>query len=263
MSALAVATAPNESELPLLSFGVTESSAPTRRERLRAQTLSELKEHALAQIAEGGPAALSLNAIARSMGMSGPGLYRYFASRDDLLAALVADSYDDLADSLEGAGDAAGERAPAARFRALAAAYRDWALAHPHRYRLLSTVYGSGRIAPERTIPAADRSMVSLLDAIADVGSHTGSPLGRTSALHGQLERWTTERSGRADHPAPVLQLGVLTWTRLHGLVSLEIEGAFESMNIDPALLYDAEVEHLIAQREEQDDDRATGGPAR
>jgi hypothetical protein len=31
-------------------------------------------------------------------------------------------------------------------------------------------------------------------------------------------------------------------WSRVHGLVSLEIEGNFASMDLDPATLYDAEV---------------------
>jgi len=224
--------------------------APNRRERLRAQTLAELKELALAQIAEGGPEAVSLNGIARSMGMSGPALYRYFASRDDLLATLVADSYNELADALESAGEAARRRAPAARFRALAAAYREWALTHPHRYRLVfSTAYGSGRVGSGDTVPPAHRSMLSILGAVADLGPAAGARSGKVSSLDRQLERWAEARSGRDGLPAATLWLGILTWTRLHGVLSLEIEGVFEAMGLDPALIFAAEVEQLIAQR--------------
>ena len=56
---------------------------------------------ALRQLAEGGPQALSLNAIAKELGVSGPALYRYFAGRDELLTELVADAYDDLGAALE------------------------------------------------------------------------------------------------------------------------------------------------------------------
>ena len=84
---------------------MAEIAEGTRRERLRAQTLAEIREHALAQLAQGGPEALSLNAIARTMRMSGPALYRYFASREDLLVALVTDSYDDLASAVEAAAE--------------------------------------------------------------------------------------------------------------------------------------------------------------
>ena len=60
-------------------------TAPSRRERIRADTRTEICEHGLAQVAQGGPGALSLTGIAKAMGMSGPALCRYFASRDDLL----------------------------------------------------------------------------------------------------------------------------------------------------------------------------------
>jgi hypothetical protein len=37
-----------------------------------------------------------------------------------------------------------------------------------------------------------------------------------------------------------------LLWAHLHGLVSLEIEGNFTSMGIDPAPLYEAEVQECV-----------------
>ncbi len=222
---------------------------PSRRARLRAQTLAEIKEHALAQVAEAGADALSLSAIARAMGMSGPALYRYFASRDALLAVLVADAYGDLADALEQAAAGARRRAPAARVRAVCDAYRDWALAQPHRYRLaLGTSYGSGRFAPETTLPATGRSMVVLVDALAGLGPLPAARAGALRALDRQIERWQRDRGLRADLPPAVLELAVLTWTRLHGVVSLELEGVFEAMALDPALLHRAEVEHVLAQ---------------
>ena len=101
--------------------------ATTRRERLRAQTLAEIKQHAMGQIASDGVESLSLNAVARAMGMSGPALYRYYGSRDELLAALVADGWNDLADALEAALNQARRRSPEARFRSVWEAYRYWA----------------------------------------------------------------------------------------------------------------------------------------
>ncbi len=234
------------------ALGVSGSPAPTRRERLRAQTLAELKAFTLVQIAEGGPGALSLNTIAPSMGMSGPGLYRYFASRDELLASLGADSYDELADALEAAAEAARRRAPAARLRAIATAFREWALAHPHRYRLVfSTTYGSGLVAPEGTIPAAHRNMLTILGTVADLASEPATGDGASRGLARQLERSARSRTADSARPAAALLLGVLAWTRLHGLVSLEIEGAFAAMEMDPALLFDAEVEELVRRAQQ------------
>jgi AcrR family transcriptional regulator len=229
---------------------MVDSTAPSRRARLRAQTISDIKAHALEQIAEDGAGGLSLSGIARSMGMSGPALYRYFASRDDLLAALVTDSYAHLAETLEATVQGARRRAPAARLRALADAYRDWAIAHPHRYRLaFGTSYGSGLLAPDRTVPPAQRTMHLILDALAALDRPEGSDAATGGALDAQLTRWAKARAEDDGLPADVLQLGVVTWTRLHGIISLEIEGVFTSMGVDPALLYAAEVDHLIEQR--------------
>ena len=102
--------------------------ASTTRDRFRAQVRSEIKAAALAQVAEAGAQGVSVNAIAKQLGVSGPALYRYFANRDELLTELVVDAYGDFAGALRAAGGDA---------RALARAYRTWAVAQPHRYRLL------------------------------------------------------------------------------------------------------------------------------
>ena len=243
---------------------MAETGGGTRRERLRAQTLAEIREHALAQVAQGGPEALSLNAIARAMQMSGPALYRYFSSRDDLLVALVADSHEDLADTIAAAaeGVSALSATRGDRLRAVAAAYRGWALAHPHRYRLVfASRYGSGLLAPDRVVPAATRTMDVLSAAVADLRAAPPdaapadtappgtAPRGTAppGSLVDQLERWQESRSGAAVLSPAALHLSVIAWTRLHGLVSLEIEGVFVSMGLDPDLLFDGEVEQVVA----------------
>ena len=38
-------------------------------------------------------------------------------------------------------------------------------------------------------------------------------------------------------------------WTRLHGILSLELAGHFEGMMFDPALLFEAELDELIPDR--------------
>ena len=83
---------------------MAEASTGTPRERYRTQVRAEIKEHAWAQIATAGASALSLNAIAKLMGLSGPALYRYFANRDELITDLVTDAYRSLADTLRAAG---------------------------------------------------------------------------------------------------------------------------------------------------------------
>ena len=70
----------------------------------------EIKSAALRQLADGGPAGVSVNAIGRELGVSGPALYRYFPSRDALLAELAIDAYADLAAALDAAVARRGRR---------------------------------------------------------------------------------------------------------------------------------------------------------
>ncbi len=85
--------------------------AQTRRERIRVSTIDEIKTTAWKQVAEQGAASLSLRAIAREMGMTAPGLYRYFKDRDGLVTALLIDAFDSFSTTLEfGSRDMRGRR---------------------------------------------------------------------------------------------------------------------------------------------------------
>ncbi|HEY4450944.1 MAG TPA: TetR/AcrR family transcriptional regulator [Solirubrobacteraceae bacterium] len=227
----------------------TSTTIPSRRQRLRVQTLAEARDHAYAQIASGGPAALSLNGIAKAMGMSGPALYRYFASRDELMSTLVTESYEDLADTVDAAAEQARSRSPEQRLRAALDAVRDWALKAPHRYRLVfGSTYGSGELDPERIIPAAQRPMSVVLAALAEIDAGPGQRTVTDPVLRRQLEKWS-ENTNEARHEPSLLLLGVTAWTRMHGIISLEIEDIFDQMGIEPGRLYEAEIVQLIAQR--------------
>jgi AcrR family transcriptional regulator len=218
----------------------------SRRERYREQTREEIMTIGLAQIAQGGVAALSMNAIAKQMAVSGAALYRYFNGRDDLLTALVVQAYEDLAKTME--TTAAGRyRTAGARVHAVANAYRSWALAQPHCYRLVfSTWLGADHLSSKEVVSASARSMNVFLSALGKLPESPESS-GRTVSptLAAELTAWYG-RSAQPALPAPTLRLGITSWTRLHGLVSLELDGHLHATTIDPALLYAAEVADLI-----------------
>jgi hypothetical protein len=69
--------------------------------------------------------------------------------------------------------------------------------------------------------------------------------LGR--ALVKAIRAWG-QRTQQPTAPAPVLYLGLASWSRLHGLISLEINGHLHATGIDAGLLYHAEVQALLAQ---------------
>jgi AcrR family transcriptional regulator len=231
-----------------------------RRDRLRTQARAEAKALALQQLADAGPNALSLNGIARQMGITGPALYRYFADRDALLNELVVDAYGDLAAAVAVAVDAPRSLSAEARFRAFADAYRAWALSQPHRYRLLFDAPVPGFPAhSERLIAAAQHTMASVVailrelpwpaafDAAAfDAAAFDADrPVCVDSRLDSQVEGWAISR-GMGGVPPVVLRRALLTWSRLHGLISLEIGGNFASMGIDAAELFAGEVRDLM-----------------
>src|SRR5690349_2155774 len=181
------------------------------RDRFRAQMRQEVKDAALRQLAEGGPGALSLNAIAKELGVSGPALYRYFAGREALLTELILDAYADLTAAIS---------ATSRRLPAFAAAYRGWATTQPHRYRLLFGASLPGY--DERLSGAAQRAMDVLLACV-------GPGPEPTRELAEQLRDWARKQGADGVDPAVALQ-AVTAWSRLHGFVSLEIEGNFRSM---------------------------------
>lgn len=220
----------------------------SRRERYREETHREIRALALLQIEESGPDGVSLNGIAKAMGMSGPAIYRYYASRDELVTALIVDCYADLSDTLEQTAAAVRRRSPAARLQALAKAYRTWALEHPHQYMLiLGHRRPVGYEEPGETVPVIHRSMLVLLDVLADLAAPEAQAEKPATALDRQLLAWSRSRDDEDSPPPHVLRLGVTAWTRIHGIVSLEIEGVFASMSLDAEALLAAEMDELVA----------------
>lgn len=222
----------------------SDAAAPDRRTRLRAWTREEIKAAAWRQLAVHGVEGLSLNAIAKELGMTGPALYRYITSRDELLADLVVDAWDALSDAIERAAEENKGASAAKRLGAIGLAYRAWAMAQPHQYRAaVQTRLGSGGF-PEPAIPAAQRSWVVILDAIEDLPEARKPKRQLPADLRVQLDAWTERRRGQQRPPAVLLR-GVFFLSRLHGLISLELDRHLASMQLDPELLYRAELADL------------------
>ena len=91
---------------------------------------------------EEGAGALTMRRLAEQLGIKAPSLYKHLPDKAALEAAIIATGLEEAAarfeqavDSATTGGDAAGGGAEA--ISALAAAYREFALAHPHLYRLM------------------------------------------------------------------------------------------------------------------------------
>ncbi|MFE5601158.1 TetR/AcrR family transcriptional regulator [Streptomyces coelicoflavus] len=215
-----------------------EARTSTPRERYRTQVRAEIKEHAWEQIATAGASALSLNAIAKRMGMSGPALYRYFDGRDELITELIRDAYRSQAETFRAAADAGADLA------GLAHALRAWALDDPQRYFLIFGTPVPGYRAPDDITEIAAETMAVIVGACAAQAS-ASPPDGTAGAFDAHL---ADHRQWAGDHPAPspVLHRALSFWSRLHGVLSLELAGQYTGMGFDPALLFDAELKDLL-----------------
>ncbi len=197
----------------------------TRRERIREETVREIKKIARRQLAEGGATAVSLRAIAREMGMSAPGLYSYFANYDELITALVIDVFNSMANALEAARDACDAGDHAGRFQAVVSTYRQWALEHRYEYLL---IFGTPDInAPIEIIaPAAKRNWRVILEvlsaAAADDHLRIPSQFDEATPIYDQIQQEWRALYG-IEVSVPVLHTAVKVWGLFHGLVMLEL----------------------------------------
>ncbi|MFI1993182.1 TetR/AcrR family transcriptional regulator [Actinoplanes sp. NPDC020271] len=198
-------------------------SAANLRARVRAEMTEEIKQVARRHLATDG-ANLSLRAVARDLGMASSAVYRYFASRDDLLTALIIDAYDAVGDAAEQAS--AGQDDPLARWLSIAHAVRDWALTNPHQWAL---IYGSpvpGYQAPQDTVVPATRVVLALAGT-AQAGLRSGritevppQPAGR----FGEEMAAVAEQFG-AGVPAHLVGGVMSGFIHLCGAVSAELFG--------------------------------------
>ncbi|MEV5956744.1 TetR/AcrR family transcriptional regulator [Streptomyces sp. NPDC051987] len=222
------------------------AQARTPRERYREQTRSEIKEVAVRQLAAGGIEGVALLRIAKEIGMSGPALYRYYASRDDLLAELVLDAYAAAAEAVQAVDTGGGGRA--ALF-ALTRAYRAWSVASPHLYLLLQGTPVAGFEAPPESVLKARSVFGPFLSVFAE-----GRPLAGLDPLLAEFQAWLRDDPGvtewvrqwtglSAGDPAAAVALtgAVMTWPQLHGTVGLEVAGHFTGMGHRPATLLDVQ----------------------
>lgn len=212
------------------------------RQHLEAEIL-RLGRHQLADV---GPAGLSLRAIARELGMSSSAVYRYVDSRDELLTRLIVESYDASADAVLGALEGIDETHLGERWFAIGRAMRTWGVANPYDWALL---YGSpvpGYDAPgERTTDPGTRVLmlvVGLLCDIAAAGRAPRSPGGITpddTTLAGA--RAQVAEFGLSDEllPADLFLAGISAWTLLIGSVSAEVFEQFGGLGATYGVLHE------------------------
>lgn len=230
----------------MISFCATLGDMGKRqdtRDRIEGQIIELGRRHLVTE----GAAGLSLRAIARDLGMVSSAVYRYVASRDELLTLLLVDAYSELADAVDDAG--AAEQSWRNRLYAMAQAARRWAVDHPEGWALL---YGSpvpGYRAPaERTVGPGTRVVGALFGAVAAgiaAGEVSEAEVVVVQQLSSDFGRVRAEFDFTGDDSA--VAKCFLLWAGLIGAISLEVFGQYGPDTLtDPADAFDLQVNLLI-----------------
>jgi AcrR family transcriptional regulator len=186
-----------------------------------------IKDAAWSQIAEVGASALSLRAIARKLNITAPAIYNYFPDRDALVTQLIIDAYTSFGDSQIEARDALPPEDMVGRMRAVGVAYRTWAHEFPQRYQLIFGTPIPGYNAPlMEVLPSAARSLsasVSVIEQLRVAGKLNVTSFPQVKAEYREsFEVW---KGYGGDVDILSLSVAMVVWSRVHGIVSLEIAG--------------------------------------
>lgn len=199
----------------------------SRRDRRRMDTREEILVVARELLLEVGPEALSLRQVARRADFSPASLYTYFASRDEIVAALFEESFRRLDAYLRRVPT---DLPPERRVVELGLAYMDYAHDNPMDLRCIMQ-------ATSQELPPS-----------------SGIALGLEAArLIGETFREGMERgifSSNAGLSAAEMAYG--TWALVHGMVSvggIDLAAASDEVSAEPGRVLEAFVSLLRTPR--------------
>ncbi|GAB2738220.1 TetR/AcrR family transcriptional regulator [Amycolatopsis magusensis] len=198
-----------------------------RRDRLRKTALAEIHAAVRKLLVDQGPAAVTINAVAREVGMSGPALYHYYSGHDALIGAVTADFFRELAATMEEARDAHAGAPAGERILAACRAMRAWAIAHPAEFGWIfaSPITPANRQPDSERHQAGQRFEQVLLDLTVELWETNPFPVPDPAelpaSLREQLTTYSTTIGGRL--PPEAAHVFLSCWTRLYGLLCMEV----------------------------------------
>jgi AcrR family transcriptional regulator len=174
---------------------------PTRKRRNQyhhGDLRHALIQEAVRTIETGGVAALTLRAVGHSLGVSRTALYRHFADKSALLAAVGREGFRAFKDELTIAAKVGAGRVG---FKAMGRAYVRFAVTHPAHYRVMFGGFLEACESEPELEQEAAASFHVLVDAIV-----------------------AQQQAGllRPDAPA---QMAGFVWAIVHGIAMLTIDG--------------------------------------
>jgi AcrR family transcriptional regulator len=233
---------------------------PSRRDRLRAATSEEIIQTARRLLVQSGPEAVTLRAIAREMGMTAPGLYRYFDSHEELLRHVCADIFTELGEGIRQAIEAAAVPTGAAdqvtakltiKMVAACREFRRWSLNHQAEFGLLFGIplpgLDDGRydIADECALAFAGTFFTLFLELWTRVPFPVPDAADIDPGLRDQLSRYRDLLG--SDIPVGAVLTFLRCWTVLYGAVAMEVFGHMRFALSDPAPMFEITLGDLAA----------------
>ncbi|MBD3925170.1 TetR/AcrR family transcriptional regulator [Nocardioides cavernae] len=220
------------------------------RARARVQTMRDIVRLGREHLATEGAAALSLRAVARDLGLVSSAVYRYVASRDELLTLLVVDGYDELGDAVDAALAKVDRSDHAGRMTAIGRAVRAWGLAEPATYALLFGSPVPGYEAPaEQTTGPGTRVVVRLVEVWEDAWQAGAISLDEAPLAPRRLSRDLARirKQMGLTVPEQLVARGLFAWAALFGCVTWEVFGQYGSTTFtDPADLFEHHLAALV-----------------
>jgi AcrR family transcriptional regulator len=244
---------------------------PSRRDRLRAATIEEIIRTARRLLVTSGPKAMSLRAIAAEIGMTAPGLYRYFDSLEELHRHVCAGIFTELGDDIRQAihaaaapaGEGPAEEGPAGDTReqtvtkftlkmvAACREFRRWALNHEAEFAVLFGVplpgLDDGRydIADECALAFAGTFFALFLELWTAAPFPVPDAADIDPGLRDQLSRYRDALG--TDIPVGAVLTFLRCWTVLYGAVSMEVFGHIKFALEDAAPMFEFTLSDLAS----------------
>ncbi|GAA3731642.1 TetR/AcrR family transcriptional regulator [Spinactinospora alkalitolerans] len=185
--------------------------SPRRRGSGPGDTRARLMAAASELLAQGGADAVTLRAVGERVGVSRTAPYRHFRDKEDLLSAVAAQGFERLHRDIAAAmaqGDGGAPPSLTEALRRGCTAYIDAGLASPEHYRLMFGEHLT-RFGDDDLHAAASAAMGLFVDAL-ERGQQSGA-----------VRRGDTR------------DLAILTWSALHGLVTLALSGHLARKGLD------------------------------
>lgn len=217
----------------------------TRRAEAREETETAIGAAAREELRSNGPRELSLRNVARRVGMSPAGLYRYVDGRDGMLTNLITESLHELAGEVSQAIGA--EEDLAEQVVAGFMAYRDWAVANPAEFNLCFGEPLPGYAAPEggSTTEAFQAVFAPLLQALARAEA---AGLVTCPDLPDQLAPLSVMATVMLPGSPPgLVTLAFESWARVHGITALEVNDHLSYLGVDTRVMADHQVRRMVA----------------